>query len=372
MKNTFSYSFEGSDTVITPALIYYKELLQKNTQTAIDMAHGAEHLWPHIKSHKMADMIHLSMEYGITRFKCATIAEAEVAAECGAKHIILAYPLVGPNIERFLNLSQAFPKTHFYAIGDNLRMLALLGKAAISHSVTIDFLADVNMGMDRTGVPLDKLKEFCDSCVQIEGITLRGLHCYDGHRTEHEIEERKKIALSIDEKVKVVLKSIREKIPTCSLVVLGGSPSFPCHTDFPEAYFSPGTLFVYDYGYSVKFPDLTYTPAAAILTRVISNPADGIFSLDLGYKGIAADPDGTRGLLLGVDNCDELFQSEEHWTFRMKPGHEDECPKVGEEFFVIPTHICPTSALYPSAVVIENGKIADNWIVSARNRKITY
>ncbi len=372
MKNTFSYSFEGSDTVITPALIYYKELIQKNMQTAIDMAHGAEHLWPHIKSHKMSDIIQLSIKSGITRFKCATIAEAEVAAECKAEHIILAYPLVGPNIDRFLNLSHAFPNTHFYAIGDSLEMLTQLGQAALLRSVNVNVLTDVNMGMNRTGVPLDVLEKFCYSCAEIKGITLCGLHCYDGHRTEHDAEERKKISQPMDEKIRLILKSIQKNIPTCSLVVLGGSPSFPCHTDFPGAYFSPGTLFIYDYGYSVKFPDLAYTPAAAILTRVISNPEYGIFSLDLGYKGIAADPEGTRGLLLGIDNCEEMFQSEEHWTFRMKPGHEDECPKVGEELFVIPTHICPTSALYPSAIVVENKKVIDNWSVSARNRKITY
>lgn len=372
MNNAYPYSFAGSERVITPALVYYKELLRKNLETAIEMAHGAGHLWPHIKSHKMADVIRLSMEYGITRFKCATIAEAEVAASCNATDIILAYPLVGPNIDRFFHLVHAFPETHFYAIGDNLEMLTLLGNKAVSLGTSADFLADVNLGMNRTGVPLADLQEFCDSCSHIDGLTLKGLHCYDGHRTEHDLEERKKAASSIDETLQSVLKSIQEKTPSCTIVVLGGSPSFPCHTDFPDAYFSPGTLFIYDYGYSRKFPDLDYTPAAAVLTRVISNPDTGIFSLDLGYKGIAADPEGTRGLLLGIDNCEELFQSEEHWTFRMKPGHEDECPKVGEEYFVIPTHICPTSALYPSVTVVEDGRIADNWTVSARNRKITY
>lgn len=372
MKVKHPYSFAGSEHLITPALIYYQELIHKNTQTAIRTADGAEHLWPHIKSHKMADVIQLSMNCGITRFKCATIAEAEVAASCGAKHIIVAYPLVGPNIERFLHLSLAFPKTHFYAIGDNLDMLTELGKQANNDSRTIDVLVDVNMGMDRTGVPIDKLVTFCDICSKISGITLKGLHCYDGHRTEHDYEERKKIAVSIDKELLSILKSVQKKIPSCELIILGGSPSFPCHTDFPGAFFSPGTLFIYDYGYSKKFPDLAYTPAAAILTRVISNPNHGIFSLDLGYKGIAADPDGTRGLLLGIDHCEEMFQSEEHWTFRMKPGHESECPKVGDELFVIPTHICPTSALYPSAIVVEDGKIIGNWPVSARNRKITY
>ena len=105
---------------------------------------------------------------------------------------------------------------------------------------------------------------------------------------------------------------------------------------------------------------------------MISNPCEGTFSLDLGYKGIAADPAGIRGQLLGIENYEEMFQSEEHWTFRMKSGHEDECPKVGEELFVIPTHICPTSALYPSVIVVANSEIVGEWEVTARNRKITY
>lgn len=377
------YSFKESGAVITPALIYYRDLIGHNLKQAIETAHGADHLWPHVKSHKMAEMIRLSMEYGIRRFKCATIAEAEMTASCGADHIVLSYPLVGPNIERFIQLAEAFPNTHFYAIGDNLNMLSRLGEAAKSSSLgNVDVLVDVNMGMDRTGVPLSELVSFCDDCASIEGLTLKGLHCYDGHRTEHEYHDRKAQSDHVDRELKPLLKSICKDHPACSLIIIGGSPSFPCHaasslTDAEETkdvkvYYSPGTVFVHDFGYSKKFPDLPYIPATAILTRVISNPGRGIFSIDLGYKGIAADPAGIRGQLLGVENCEEMFQSEEHWTFRMKPGHEDACPKVGEELFVIPTHICPTSALYPSAIVVENGEIVDEWEVTARNRKITY
>ena len=52
-------------------------------------------------------------------FKSATIAEAEMAAKAGAKHLTLAYPLVGPNIKRFAALQTAFPEVEFFAIGDD-------------------------------------------------------------------------------------------------------------------------------------------------------------------------------------------------------------------------------------------------------------
>ena len=49
---------------------------------------------------------------------------------------------------------------------------------------------------------------------------------------------------------------------------------------------SPGTCFVMDYGYARDFPDLPFVSGAAVLTRVVSRPAPGLFTLDLGCKGI--------------------------------------------------------------------------------------
>lgn len=366
------YSFKESAQTITPALIYYKDVILENTRKAIAMAGGAGRLWPHVKSHKMAQMIRLQMEEGITHFKCATIAEAEMAAGCGAGDVLLSYPLAGPNIKRFINLQNAFPNVHFWAIGDDEKQLTLLGEASVEAGITTRVLIDVNMGMDRTGISISKLEELYVNCCQTDGLSMRGFHCYDGHRTEHDIIDRKAAADKTSEEIRRIRDSLIGKDFCCDTFVMGGTPSFPCHLDFPDAYFSPGTLFINDYGYTMKFPDLSFTPGAAVLTRVISCPKPGHFTLDLGYKGIASDPAGPRGIIAGMNHVKELFQSEEHWAFSMEPGFEDQCPKVGDEFFVVPTHICPTSALYPSVIVVEDGKTVANWEVTARNRKITY
>lgn len=366
------YSFSQSKDVVTPALIYYKELIRQNIEAAIKISQGSHRLWPHVKSHKMAEAIRLSMEYGIERFKCSTIAEAETAASCGAKHIMLAYPLIGINIKRFVALKKAYLACHFYAIGDDIKALTSLGKTALESNDNVDVLIDVNTGMNRTGVLPENLLSFYDTCSSIQGITLKGLHCYDGHRTEQSYTMRQEKAHISDEKLHVLWDTIQKKYPLSTLIVLGGTPSFPCHVDFKGAFLSPGTYFVYDYGYSKKFPDLPFTPAAAILTRVISHPDDGIFTIDLGYKGIASDPVGIRGHIVNLGHYEELFQSEEHWTFQMKPGYQNLRPNIGDELFVIPTHICPTSALYPFVHVVENGAIKEKWAVTARNRKLNF
>lgn len=370
------YSFNEEVNIPSPALIYYRDIIIQNIAKTIKAAKGAKHLWPHVKTHKMIDVLRLQMDAGIHRFKCATIAEVEMAASCKASNVLLAYPLIGPNISRFITLIQAYPSTHFWAIGDDFKQLSLLDAAALNAGITISVLVDVNLGMNRTGVTLEHLETFYRNASSLSGINLRGFHCYDGHRTEQDFTKRVEQAIPMEENIFEIYLHLQKDGFTCDTMIFGGTPSMPCYTDiidkYPHTYLSPGTLFVNDYGYSYKYPDLNYTPGAAILTRVISHPLPGHFTLDLGYKGISSDPVGTNGILVGFPHAKELFQSEEHWAFAMEEGYEAECPEIGLELYVIPTHICPTTALYPSVAVVAKGSLCDSWEVTARNRKITY
>jgi D-serine deaminase-like pyridoxal phosphate-dependent protein len=94
-------------------------------------------------------------------------------------------------------------------------------------------------------------------------------------------------------------------------------------------------------------------------------------TLDLGYKAIAADPKKIRGIILGLEEAKPLFHCEEHWVFEAAPEKQDLIPPVGTLLTVIPAHICPTTALFPSVLVAEGGRIIGEWEVSARNRRIT-
>lgn len=55
-------------------------------------------------------------------------------------------------------------------------------------------------------------------------------------------------------------------------------------------FLSPGTCVIQDAGYRKAYPDLQFTPAAALLTRVVSRPSRDTFTLDLGCKAVATDP----------------------------------------------------------------------------------
>ncbi len=95
----------------------------------VEMAGGTEFLRPHIKTHKMAEIVQLQMQHGIKKFKCATIAEAELLAQCGADDILLAMQAVGANMLRFFRLMETY-----LSVSSSLLLAPLKGSLSILES----------------------------------------------------------------------------------------------------------------------------------------------------------------------------------------------------------------------------------------------
>lgn len=361
------YKIENADEIITPALIYYEEAIKENIAEAIRLAGGADKLWPHVKSHKSPEMIRLQESMGIDRFKCATIAEAEMTARCHAKDVLLAYPLVGPNIGRFVRLVKAYPDTAFWAIGDDEGQISKLSEALTEAGETARLLLDLNSGMDRTGVLPEVAVSLYEKCRKMPGIAIKGIHCYDGNHAET-LKARKNAA----EAVIGMIRHIREKLAKqgmeCPVIVAGGSPTFYHYSGEEGFYLSPGTVFLMDAGYGKLLTDVDFKPAAALLTRVVSHPAPGLFTVDLGYKSISSDTKEPRGVFLGGEGYILCGHSEEHWVLRAPDG--ETVPPIGTVMYVLPSHICPANALYPYAYVVKNGLATDKWHITARVRRL--
>src|SRR5436309_13767102 len=137
----------------SPALLVYSDRIQENNRRMIRIAGGVKTLRPHMKTHKMPEVIRMQVEQGITRFKCATIAEAEMTAAAGAEDVLLAYQPVGPNVDRFLELAARFPSVRFSCAADNPASVGDLSDAAARSSARLDVLVDREVGQRRTGLP---------------------------------------------------------------------------------------------------------------------------------------------------------------------------------------------------------------------------
>ena len=118
----------------------------------IDIAGSVDQLRPHVKTHKMSEIIKLQMKHGIYKFKCATISETEMVARCGAPDILLAIQPVGPNIGRFFKLKQEFKNSKISCIADNEEVIIQLSDMARKTGLETHVWLDINNGMNRTGV----------------------------------------------------------------------------------------------------------------------------------------------------------------------------------------------------------------------------
>ncbi len=147
--------------------------------------------------------------------------------------------------------------------------------------------------------------------------------------------------------------------------VIGGSPSFAIHAKHGGVELSPGTTVLWDQGYGTRFPDLGFVPAALVLTRVVSKPAENRLCLDLGYKALGSEGPPPRVQLLGLDNVTFLTHSEEHLVIETPRAVE---LRVGSVLYGVPWHICPTVALYDKAVVVRGARAVEEWDIVARGR----
>ena len=362
------YSISNEQAVRTPALLFYPDIIRQNTLRTIDMAGGAQRLWPHIKSHKTAELISMQRNLGIDSFKCATLSELRLVAQCGAKRALLAYPLIGPNVAEFMNIAAAYGDTQFFALEDSAYGLDELERECARRGTQMNWLCDVNLGMNRTGVKLADVREFVEAGMRRSHLRLRGLHCYDGHNHISDLSARSKMADDYFAGIDELYQLLNDVCADEPIIIAGGSPTFVCHTKRDYMKLSPGTVFLWDSGYARNYPDLPFEPGAALLARVISHPDAGMFTLDLGSKSISTDPEGAKGELIGQPFAAPVSMSEEHWCWRMADGHESERPAIGKCVYVIPTHICPAVALHSAAHVVAGGAAVGQWRIAARDR----
>jgi D-serine deaminase-like pyridoxal phosphate-dependent protein len=355
--------------ICSPVPLVYFERVEQNIRRMIEIAGGVERLRPHMKTHKMPEMIRLQLARGITKFKCATIAEAEMTASCGAPDVLLAYQPVGPNIARFLQLTKQFPQTSFSTIADDAEAIRTLGKTAAAAGVTVAVLLDIDCGQHRCGTEAGpKAVELYRLIASSAGLKPGGLHVYDGHIHDTDLATRTQNCEAAFAPAQTLGAELAKDGLPVPRIVAGGTPTFPIHARRTDVECSPGTCVFWDASYMTKLPDMDFVPAVALLARIISKPGGSRLCLDLGHKAVASEMPHPRVVFPEIPDARALTHSEEHLVIETSLAARW---KVGDCLYGIPWHVCPTMALHSEAVVVRNGHAAERWKTTARERKLT-
>jgi D-serine deaminase-like pyridoxal phosphate-dependent protein len=355
--------------VASPALLLFEERIESNLRRMIEIAGDPVRLRPHVKTHKLGPLVARQLALGITKFKSATIAEAEMCAQAGAPDVLLAMAPVGPNITRLCALAQKYPDTHFSTLFDDAGVMRALSAAAVEAGLTLDVFLDLDCGQNRTGIaPGGVAMEIYRLATNARGLRVAGLHAYDGHIHEPDLVKRRALYEAAFAPVLAFRRQLESAGLPVPMLVAGGTPTFPFHAQQTDRECSPGTTVLWDFGYADKMVDLPFLPAAVLLTRVVSKPGPNRLCLDLGHKSVAAENPHPRVRFLELPDAPAVAQSEEHLVIETSRAGEF---SIGAALHGIPRHVCPTVALYSEATLVRGGAAVERWPIAARARRLT-
>ena len=243
------YTITNVAKLDSPALVVYPERVKENIRQLKKMIDDVSRLRPHIKTNKSRDVAELLIKEGINKFKCATIAEAEMLGMSKAADVLLAYQPLGPKLQRFLKIIKEYPSTNFSCLVDNVDAANEMSDALSHAKMKLNVFIDLNVGMNRTGIAADdSAYKLYLHCSRLKRITPIGLHAYDGHLRNPNINIRKMDCDQAFEQVEALKKRIVDAGLDVPIIVAGGSPTFPIHAGRGSVECSPGTFVYWDRG----------------------------------------------------------------------------------------------------------------------------
>ena len=364
------YEIENVKEVFSPSLLVYPSRVESNIRKMVGMAGDVNRLRPHVKTHKMAEIVRLQMKHGISKFKCATISETEMVGRCGAKDILLALQPVGPNIERFFSLKKEFPESQISCIADSEQIIRQISDMAHSKGMETSIWIDINNGMNRTGIaPGEDAIRLYMMAEDLPMLKVEGLHVYDGHIHEKVFTSRQQVCNDSYGPVEKMIGELRKYGARQVRIVAGGSPTFSNSCSKERCRIKSRDNSLVGFWYSSSFSDMDFSYAAVLLARIVSKPAIDLICIDLGHKAVGAEMPQPRINIPGIDKYTIISQNEEHMVIRTPEAHN---LNMGDPLYAIPWHICPTVDRFDTVNIVTGSKVTGQWNVEARRRRITF
>ncbi len=357
--STYRIPDELAARLFSPALLIFMDCVRANLTRMLGYMGGDPNRWrPHLKTTKTPDVWRELILSGVRNFKCATPREAEVLLALlgdmavNDADLLAAYPLVGPNLERIAALAADHPATTVSVLSEDSERAERIPEH-------LGVFVDINPQMNRTGIPMADLAGIT-AVARAAGPRLRGLHFYDGHVRDPEVDTRRRRCWELYDGLVEILRELERGGLSIGELITSGTAAFlyglshPGLQDLahPVHRVSPGTVVFHDAFSDDLLQDVELQPAAVVFTRVVSCPAPGLVTCDAGSKSIAAEAGDPVAFVLGHPHLVAQKPSEEHLPLRIDDGP---APGRGTELLLVPRHVCPTVNLAETALVIESG-----------------
>jgi D-serine deaminase-like pyridoxal phosphate-dependent protein len=352
----------------TPALLIDLDRVDANIAAMIAQCGSADRWRPHVKTAKAAVVMQRYLAQGVTHFKCATTKELAVLLQLGAPDVLLAFPALGATATRARALLAAAPATRGSILVESAAHLEAWQGSGVG------VFLDLNPGMDRTGSDPSAVRDVraLIDTVTAAGCKFRGIHWYDGHLAGAAESGRDAVGFAGYDRLLGLVAALQADGVRIGEIIVAGTPATPVALRYARwaetgtsVRVSPGTVVFNDRTSLAQLPAVWgLTPAATVLTTVVSHPRAGRVTTDAGHKSVSADAGVPTCVVIGHWDWAPAKPSEEHLPIDLPPGAA--VPPIGTMLELLATHICPTVNNFDEAVLVRDGRVVGTTPIDAR------
>lgn len=355
----------------TPALLVDLDVMERNLQRVADYARAHQlRLRPHTKTHKIPALGRRQLDSGAVGLTVAKVGEAEVMLGAEPPDMLVAYPVIGKQkLERLMEVAR---RTEVTVSLDSREAACRLSSAAQAAGITINVLAEMDVGMGRVGVaPGPELVELGRAIDALPALRLRGIAFYPGHIRGN--DECARQALSrLSATVQRAVEDFRQAGLATEVVSGGSTPTlFHSHEVAGLNEIRPGTYIFNDRNTVACGACERRDCAVTILVTVVSTSRRNGLIIDGGSKTFSSDlllPAGekTFGEILEAPRARFFQMNEEHGYVDL--ADSDARFRVGDRLRVLPNHVCVAMNLHEVVYGIRGEHVKQLWRVEARGK----
>lgn len=357
--------------VATPGLVLDLDIFDHNLaeMAAIVRSAGVE-LWPHAKTHRIAEAGRYQIAHGASGLTVAKLGEAEAFADAGIERLFVANPIVGADkAERALALSRRVELT---LATDTVEAAASVGRVFAAAGIEARMMLAIDSGLGREGVRPAEAAEVGAAIDALPGVALVGVYTHEG-TTYGAVDRRELARLSVaaGETMVGAAEAIRARGVKLPIVSLGASASAREVAHVPGVtQIRPGIFAFNDVGQIALGNATLETTAVRVIATVTSHPDPERACIDAGSKSLSADlvPASAHrddfpghGLIVNAPGWVIEKVSEEHGWLRWRGAGAPRPLPVGTRVEIVPNHVCMAFAMLRRATIVRDGEVAGRW-----------
>lgn len=333
----------------TPTLVVDLDAFDANVAAAQRLLKGTgKSLRPHFKTHGVPALALRQLGPTVGGFTCATVTEMETLVAAGARDVLLANEIVGP--EKIRRIAALAERARVIVAVDAPEPLLEFSAAARDRGVVVEVLVDVDTGLDRCGVRgAAAAQDLALAAAETGGLRFTGIMGYEGRLRAALPDRADRVAHAFS-----ALAEAKYAIESAGLEVAVVSA---CGTaTFADALGATAVTEIQAGTYALMEPDLEplnlpFRPAVRIVGSVISRRS-GQVVLDIGRRSVGCD----GGLPLAIDPRARLLRvNDEHTVL----AWEGALPELGEHVALRPTQNRTTFKLHSRVWLSRDDKTVD-------------